>query len=190
MSALQKSKITRNLQLACHDFPEIRTHLAHLRTMHDQRMRGEHACNLPKLKTRLVASRKEEENDLMIEVKLKLDPEVVDAFKATGRDREQSVNDIQAAFNDFPEIRVHLAHLRAMHYQRMRGEHAPILPKLKTRTVAPKKEAEDALMIEVRLKLDPEVVEAFKSTGSGWKQRVNDVLLDLVGKTPVSLECR
>jgi len=87
---------------------------------------------------------------------------------------------IQSMCREFPELRVHLAHLRAMHYQRMAGE-TPVLPKLKTKPVAVKDD-EDDLMIEVKLKLTPEVVDAFKATGRGWKEKINEVLVMLVGK--------
>jgi len=44
------------------------------------------------------------------------------------------------------------------------------------------KEEEDDLMIEVKLKLTPEVVDAFKATGRGWKEKINEVPVMLVGK--------
>jgi len=89
---------------------------------------------------------------------------------------------IQSMCQEYPELRVHLAHLRAMHYQRLCGDHAPILPKLNPRPDVVKEENDDDFMIEVKLKLDPEVVEAFRGTGRGWKQQINEVLLALVGK--------
>jgi len=81
-----------------------------------------------------------------------------------------------AMFEEYPEVRVHLAHLRALHQQRVSGVNAPVLAKLKV-----KKAPKDGL-IPVQLKLSPEVLSAFKSTGTGWQKRINEVLMTLVGK--------
>jgi len=77
---------------------------------------------------------------------------------------------------EYPEVRVHLAHVRALHHQRMTGVNQPVLAKLKVKEV-PK----DSL-VPVRIKLSPEVINVFKLTGSGWQKRINEVLTTLVGK--------
>jgi len=82
----------------------------------------------------------------------------------------------EAMCREYPEVRVHLAHLRAIHQQRLTGVNQPVLTRLKVKP-APK----DGL-IPVQLKLSPEVLEAFKSTGTGWQKRINEVLMTLVGK--------
>jgi len=83
---------------------------------------------------------------------------------------------IEAMCKEFPEVRIHLAHLRAAHQQRLMGGHVPVLPRLNTKEVDPDER------ISIRIQLAPEVVDAFKATGTGWKARINDVLLELVGK--------
>jgi len=75
-----------------------------------------------------------------------------------------------------PEVRVHLAHLRAIHQQRLTGVNQPVLARLKVER-APK----DGL-VPVHLKLSPEVLAAFKSTGTGWRKHINEVLMTLIEK--------
>jgi len=82
----------------------------------------------------------------------------------------------EAMCQEYPEVRVHLAHLRAIHQQRISGVNQPVLAKLKV-----KKVPKDGL-VPVQLKLSPEVLAAFKSTGTGWQKRINEVLMTLVGK--------
>jgi len=77
---------------------------------------------------------------------------------------------------EFPEVRVHLARLRALHQQRMTGVNDPQLPKLRPQQVDP-----DAL-IPVTLRLSPTVVETFRATGKGWRKQINEVLMSLVRK--------
>lgn len=38
--------------------------------------------------------------------------------------------------------------------------------------------------VPVKLRLDPDVVEAFKATGAGWQTRMNDALRSAVRKLP------
>jgi len=92
---------------------------------------------------------------------------------ATNNSQTRSLDSI---CEDYPEVRVHLAHLRAMHLQRMRGVNDPVLPKLKVRPAPPKDD-----MVNIKVKLDPEVLDVFRASGTGWKERINDVLFALVG---------
>jgi len=87
---------------------------------------------------------------------------------------------LSASALECPEVRVHLAHLRALHHQRMNGINQPVLPRLKVKQIG-----KDAL-VPVRIKLAPEVLSAFKATGSGWQKRINEVLITLVGKGEAS----
>jgi len=80
-----------------------------------------------------------------------------------------------SVYDTYPELRIHLAHLRALHHQRSSGR-GGVLPKLKNAAV-PVNE-----LIPVRVHLTPEVVDVFRATGTGWKGRINEVLLALVGK--------
>jgi len=77
---------------------------------------------------------------------------------------------------EFPELRVHLAHLRALHQQRLAGTNDPVLPRLRGATVNPDE------LIPVTIRLSPTVVEAFRATGKGWRKQINQVLMSLVGK--------
>ncbi len=37
--------------------------------------------------------------------------------------------------------------------------------------------------VNVSVRLDPEIIEHFEATGAGWRTRINDALLSLIGKT-------
>jgi len=75
---------------------------------------------------------------------------------------------------EIPEVRVHLAHLRAMDIQRLSGIHDPKLPRLRTVQVDP------AALIPVTIRLSPSVIETFRATGKGWRKKINEVLMALV----------
>lgn len=36
--------------------------------------------------------------------------------------------------------------------------------------------------VQLTIRLDPDVVEFFKSQGEGWQSRINDALREIVGK--------
>lgn len=44
----------------------------------------------------------------------------------------------------------------------------------------------EAAKVPVSLRLDPDVLEAFKATGTGWQTRINDALRKLVDQKQIA----
>lgn len=60
-------------------------------------------------------------------------------------------------------------------------ENADVLMKRRGRPMLP----ENARKVSVSIRYDPEVIEAFKSTGDGWQTRMNNALRDWLKTHPV-----
>jgi len=86
---------------------------------------------------------------------------------------------------EFPELRVHLAHLRKNH-TRMHGAPPPPLRTCIPPPPPPRKRR--VKKIRVTLRLSPEVLEEFKASGQGWQTRMDEALLKMVLEKEVKLD--
>jgi len=89
----------------------------------------------------------------------------------------------------YKEVREHLEHLRIAH-ARMMGQPVPSLRDrhermMRAASARPARKPRAPKKVSTTIRMHPEVLEAFKAEGEGWQTRINEVLLEYVGKSVV-----